>query len=78
MNDGASNYDYTKSLPAVADTYNYNVTCSKSGFDTLNTTDAITCTESGEDPQIPEFSFFGILLIILVAGMGLFIVSKRR
>jgi len=76
MNEGTTLYNYTYTVSAPADTYSYNVTCTKSGFSPLSAVDDVACSITG--PVIPEFNFVGMLLIIIIAATGLYFVSKKK
>ena len=73
MAEGTEEYTYQTSF-AAADTYNYNVTCSATGYNTLKTDDSFEITSSN---QIPEFNSIAILAILVTIILGLFYRSKK-
>jgi hypothetical protein len=78
MIPGVSYYSYTRGAGYLfAGTYNWNVTCSASEYTTLFANDTIDIIESGYS-AVPEFSDYALVLIVLTAIGGFFVVKRKR
>jgi len=77
--NGACYYYYSRSF-AGPGIHQWNVTCSKEGFATLETYDNVSVQSGGGEPVIPEFSATTIILAIIVIGLGmaLIVVKKKK
>jgi hypothetical protein len=75
MTPSGNNYVYQKSFSSV-NTYSYNVTCSKAGFNTLIANATFNVTQAGG--AIPEFGGSSLLIIITMILLGLFVLRRNR
>ena len=73
MTEGTEEYTFQTSFGVIGD-YDYNVTCSATGYQTLKTDDNFTITD--QTAQIPEFN--GIAVLAVLAGIIGLIVYKGK
>jgi len=66
-------YNYTKSF-ATPQTVEYNVTCSKIGYNTVFVDDTVIIN----NPDIPEFSTITLGLGLIAVLLGLFIIRRKK
>lgn len=77
MTDAGTQYTYSKTTGFSSEgDHEWNVTCAKSGYNTLNATDDIYITSASA--AIPEFGTTGIVMIIMTIAAGLAIFRKNR
>ncbi|MBU1622226.1 MAG: LamG domain-containing protein, partial [Nanoarchaeota archaeon] len=77
MTEDANRYNYTKSSGfSTAATHVWNVSCAKTGFTTLVADDTVVVTSAGG--AVPEFSDYAILLILVIAVGGFFMVRRKE
>ena len=69
LTEGTEQYTYQTSFTSNG-TYTYNVTCSATGYQTLQTDDNFTITNQVE--QIPEFNTLAILLLVIAVLIMVF------
>ena len=74
MNEGADKYTYQTLFEQNA-TYEYNVTCSKTGYNTLQVEDSFQILPSGE--AVPEFSAIAILLLLVSVIAAVYFAGKK-
>ena len=75
MNEGVGKYTYQTAFEQNK-TYEYNVTCSKTGYNTLLVEDSFQILPAGE--AVPEFSTISILVIAVLAMLTVFFVNKKK
>ncbi len=73
MDEQADHYNYTKAF-AAAQTVDYNVTCSKSGYNTVFANDTAIINEI----PVPEFSMMTLGLGLIAVLIGLFVIRRKR
>jgi len=73
MDEQANHYNYTKAF-AAAQIVDYNVTCSKTGYNTVFANDTAVINEI----PIPEFSTITLGLGLIAVLIGLFVMRKKR
>ncbi len=73
MDEQADHYNYTKAF-AAAQTVDYNVTCSKTGYNTVFAND----TAIINDIPVPEFSLLTLGIGLIAVLAGLIIIRKKR
>ena len=72
MDEQSGHYNYTKSF-AAAQTVDYNVTCNKTGYNTVFAND----TALIQSTVIPEFSTITLGLGLIAVLLGLFIIRRK-
>ena len=75
MTEATQQYIYQTSF-TQNNTYQYNVTCSKTGYNTLLVQDSFEILPTGG--AVPEFSAIGVLLLISITIIGIFLWRKRK
>ena len=75
MNEGVDKYTYQTSFEQNG-TYEYNVTCSKTGYNTLFVEDSFQILPAGE--AVPEFSAIAMLLLLAITIIGIFAWRYRK
>jgi len=73
MDEQADHYNYTKAF-AAAQTVDYNVTCSKTGYNTVFANDTAIINEI----PVPEFSLLTLGIGLIAVLIGLFVIRRKR
>ncbi len=73
MDEQADHYNYTKAF-AAAQTVDYNVTCSKTGYNTVFANDTAIINEI----PVPEFSLLTLGIGLIAVLIGLLLIRRRK